>query len=99
MRELPVPDTGALRDEIIGWVGSVARSLSTRRNVALWRNMAATPEAGADSTKLDELPIGRRAREFEAMLNRAKKGAGKGHRSSWIFLSSYSPQSTSGRFS
>jgi AcrR family transcriptional regulator len=73
MRELPVPDTGSLRNDIIGWAASVARSLSTRRNVAMLRIMTAVPEPSKDSTDLNELPIGRRARELEAMLTRGKK--------------------------
>jgi AcrR family transcriptional regulator len=73
MRELPVPDTGSLREDLIGWAASVARSLGTRRNVALLRIMTAVPESGRGATNLDELPIGRRARELEAMLIRGRK--------------------------
>jgi AcrR family transcriptional regulator len=73
MRELPMPDTGSLRDDLIGWAASVARSLSTRRNVALLRIMTAMPEPGIASTDLSELPVGRRVRELEAMLLRGEK--------------------------
>jgi AcrR family transcriptional regulator len=73
MRELPVPDTGCLRDDITGWAASVARSLSTRRNVSLLQIMAAVPKPGLGATNLNELPIGRRVRELEAMLARGKK--------------------------
>lgn len=73
MRELPVPDTGSLRKDIVGWAAAVVRSLGTRRNVALLRIMTAVPEATNGSKDLDELPIGRRARELEAMLARGRK--------------------------
>lgn len=73
MREHPVPDTGSLREDLIGWAASVARSLSTRRNVALLRILTAVPESGSRSSNLSELPIGRRAHELEAMLLRGKR--------------------------
>jgi hypothetical protein len=37
------------------------------------RIMTAVPEPGTGSTDLNKLPIGRRARELEAMLTRGKK--------------------------
>jgi len=71
MRELPVPDTGSLREDLIGWGASAARGLSTRRSVSLLRIMAATPPSG--ETDLRKLPIARRLEELDAMLSRAKK--------------------------
>ncbi len=73
MRELPVPDTGSLRDDLIGWAASVARSLSTRRSVALLQIMVVVPRSGTGSKDFRNLPIWRRARELEAMLLRGKK--------------------------
>jgi AcrR family transcriptional regulator len=76
MRDNPVPDTGSMRADLIRWGNSVARSLSTRRNVALLRILTATPTAGAgasDVRGLRELPIGRRVVELEMVLARGRK--------------------------
>jgi AcrR family transcriptional regulator len=76
MRDNPVPDTGSVRGDLIRWGNSVARSLSTRRNVALLRILTATPTSGAgvsDVRGLRELPIGRRVVELEMVLARGKK--------------------------
>ena len=76
MRDNPVPDTGSVRDDLIRWGNSVARSLSTRRNIALLRILTATPTAsagGSDVRSLRELPIGPRVVELESVLARGKK--------------------------
>jgi AcrR family transcriptional regulator len=76
MRDNPVVDTGSVRGDLIRWGNSVARSLSTRRNIALLRILTATPTAGAgisDMRGLRELPIGRRVVELETLLARGKK--------------------------
>jgi len=71
MHELPVPDTGSLREDLIGWASAAARSLSNRRDLALLRIMTAVPAAGSAGDPRD-LPIGRRIGELEAMLARGK---------------------------
>jgi AcrR family transcriptional regulator len=76
MRDNPVQDTGSVRGDLIRWGNSVARSLSTRRNITLLRILTATPTAGAaasDMRSLRELPIGRRIVELETVLARGKK--------------------------
>jgi len=76
MRDHPVPDTGSVRGDLIRWGNSVARRLSTRRNIALLRILTATETAGAgvsDMRSLRELPIGRRVVELETVLARGKK--------------------------
>jgi AcrR family transcriptional regulator len=76
MRDNPVQDTGSVRGDLIRWGNSVARSLSTRRNITLLRILTATPIAGAavsDMRSLRELPIGRRIVELETVLARGKK--------------------------
>ena len=76
MRDNPVPDTGSVRGDLIRWGNSVARSLSTRRNITLLRILTATPTAGAavsDMRSLRELPIVRRIVELETVLARGKK--------------------------
>jgi AcrR family transcriptional regulator len=76
MRDNPIPDTGSVRGDLIRWGNSVARSLSTRRNITLLRILTATPAAGAaipDMRSLRDLPIGRRVVELETLLARGKK--------------------------
>jgi AcrR family transcriptional regulator len=70
MRELPVPDTGSLRGDLIGWASAAAHSLSNRRDIALLRIMTAAPASGAGDPH--DLPIGRRLGEVEAMLARGQ---------------------------
>lgn len=73
MRDLPIPDTGSLRGDLIGWASAAAQSLSSRRNIALLRIWAAAPMAGGSLDDLKALPTGRRITELEAMLQRARK--------------------------
>jgi AcrR family transcriptional regulator len=74
MRELPVPDTGSLRADLMGWATAAARSISTRRNVTLMRVMTAAPAQGVSTLReIRNLPIGRRMAELETMLARAAK--------------------------
>jgi AcrR family transcriptional regulator len=76
MRDNPVQDTGSVRGDLIRWGNSVARSISTRRNIALLRILTATPAAGAGVShlrNLRDLPIGRRVAELELVLARGKK--------------------------
>jgi len=76
MRDNPVQDTGSVRGDLIRWGNSVARSISTRRNIALLRILTATPAAGASVShlrNLRDLPIGRRVAELELVLARGKK--------------------------
>jgi AcrR family transcriptional regulator len=73
MREMPVPDTGTLRGDLIGWATTAARSLSKGGTVSMLRVMAATPETGSRTTDIHDLPIGRRVTELEAMLARGRK--------------------------
>jgi hypothetical protein len=71
MRELPVPDTGSLRGDLIGWAASAALSLTTPGDIALLRILTATPRPDATVTDLRDLPIGPRVAELQAMLARA----------------------------
>jgi AcrR family transcriptional regulator len=73
MREMPIPDTGALRGDLISWATKAARSLSEGGTVSMLRIMAAVPEGHAQATDIHDLPIGRRVAEIEAMLVRGKK--------------------------
>ena len=73
MREMPVPDTGTLRGDLIGWATTAAKSLSKGGTVSMLRIMTAAPERGSKTTDLRDLPIGQRVAELEAMLARGKK--------------------------
>ena len=73
MREMPVPDTGTLRGDLIGWATTAAKSLSKGGTVSMLRIMTAAPETAGKATDLRDLPIGRRVAELEAMLMRGKK--------------------------
>jgi AcrR family transcriptional regulator len=72
MQDLPVPDTGSLRGDLIGWASAAAHNLSDRQDLALFRILTAVPAAGASAEALRDLPIGRRIGELEAMLARGK---------------------------
>ena len=72
MQDLPVPDTGSLRGDLIGWASAAAHSLSNRQDLALFRILTAVPAAGASAEALLDLPIGRRIAELEAMLARGR---------------------------
>lgn len=71
MRAHPVPDTGTLRGDLIGWAASAAHGLSTREDVALLRILTASPRLDGAVTDLRDLAIGPRVVELEAMLERA----------------------------
>jgi hypothetical protein len=71
MRAYPVPDTGTLHGDLVGWAASAARSLSTRGNVALLRILTASPRVDGAVTDTNQLAIGPRVVELEAMLARA----------------------------
>ena len=72
MQDLPVPDTGSLRGDLIGWASAAAHSLSNRQDLALFRILTAVPATGVSAETLHDLPIGRRIGELEAMLARGR---------------------------
>ncbi|HTV29495.1 MAG TPA: TetR/AcrR family transcriptional regulator C-terminal ligand-binding domain-containing protein [Xanthobacteraceae bacterium] len=73
MRELPVPDTGTLRGDLVGWATAAAKSLSKGGTVSMLRVMAAVPATNGKMANLRDLPIGRRVAELDAMLARGRK--------------------------
>lgn len=66
-RDFPIPDTGSLRGDMLGWASAAARHLSERKNSMLLRIIA------ADAQSPRALPIEERSAELEAMLERARK--------------------------
>jgi AcrR family transcriptional regulator len=73
MREYPMPDTGSLRGDLVAWAKAAAASIGSRRNIALLRILTAVPLEGVRQNYVDNLPIGQRVKEIEAMLTRAAK--------------------------
>ena len=65
-RDFPIPDTGSLRGDMLGWASAAARHLSERKNSMLLRIIA------ADAQSPRALPIEQRGAELEAMLERAR---------------------------
>jgi AcrR family transcriptional regulator len=66
-RDFPIPDTGSLRGDMLGWASAAAKHLSERKNSMLLRIIA------ADAQSPRALPIEQRGAELEAMLERARK--------------------------
>lgn len=67
-RDFPIPDTGSLRGDMLGWASAAARHLSERRNSMLLRIIAADAQPSGERA----LPIGQRGKELEIMLERAR---------------------------
>ena len=73
MRDFPVPDTGTLRGDLVGWAGAAARSMSAKKNLALLRVLAATAQTAGDASQRARVSaIGRRGEELMVMLERAR---------------------------
>lgn len=73
MRDQPVPDTGSLREDLIGWAESVARMISTERDLSLLRTVALSSPGAGEETEMMNMPIGRRIAELHAMLERGRQ--------------------------
>jgi len=71
MQTYPVPDSGTLRGDLLGWANSAALSLATREDTALLRILTAAPRLDGTVTEPRDLPIGPRVVELETMLARA----------------------------
>jgi AcrR family transcriptional regulator len=72
MHDFPMPDSGSLRGDLIGWAASAARSLSGRKNHALLRILAVGAQTG-DKHRAERVgAIARRGVELSAVLERAR---------------------------
>jgi AcrR family transcriptional regulator len=71
--EFPMPDTGTLRGDLLGWAtNAIRRSLKGKKNLALLRILATTVQ-GDDAARAGRLnAIMRRGQELQALLERAK---------------------------
>jgi AcrR family transcriptional regulator len=73
MRDLPVPDTGSLRGDLMGWATQAAHSLNGKKNLALLRVLASSAHAGEEHRGERIVAVSRRGAEINAVLERAKK--------------------------
>jgi AcrR family transcriptional regulator len=67
-RDFPIPDTGTLRGDMLGWASAAARHMSERKTSMLLRVVA----AGTQSFPERALPIEQRSKDLEVMLERAR---------------------------
>jgi AcrR family transcriptional regulator len=65
-RDFPIPDTGSLKGDMLGWAGTAAKHLSERKTSLLLRVVTSMAPAGR------ALPIEARSKELEVMLERAR---------------------------
>jgi AcrR family transcriptional regulator len=72
MHDYPMPDTGSLRGDLLGWAGNVARSLSGPKDLALLRVLAATAQAGDKHYPRRVSAISRRGQDLLMVLERAE---------------------------
>jgi len=73
MRERPLPDTGSLRGDLLGWARPMAASLASRDGSSFFRAAIATSgPRGADGS-LRRAALKRRRQQLELMLKRARQ--------------------------
>ncbi len=70
IRDFPMPDTGTLRGDLLGWAMNAARDLSGEKNLALLRVLAAT--AGEKHRAERVTAVARRGQDLNVMLERAR---------------------------
>ncbi|MFT3905827.1 MAG: TetR/AcrR family transcriptional regulator C-terminal ligand-binding domain-containing protein [Steroidobacteraceae bacterium] len=73
VRALPVPDTGTLRGDLVGWAQAAASSLMSDRDVTMLRVMMSAPRTTTPFEDLRQLPVARRLDELQQMLERAQE--------------------------
>ena len=78
MREMPVPDTGTLRGDLIGWATTAARSLSKGGTVSMLRVMAAAPATGGRTTDDGKGQPQRRSRRSSVTASRRSTTRSRG---------------------
>lgn len=71
--EFPMPDTGSLRGDLLGWAtNAIRRGLKGKKNLALLRVLASTVQTD-DPARAERLnAVMRRGQELQALLERAK---------------------------
>lgn len=73
IREEPIPTAGSVRDNLVTWTMSIARSLGNQHSLSLLRVMTMTPQVAAEERDIMETPIGRRLEELDRMLDVGRK--------------------------
>ena len=77
MRDYPLPDTGALRDDLQAWAANIMRSLRDRPAATFFRLLISTAAAEGPAAVNRTRAIRRRRADLEKMLERAR---GRGER-------------------
>lgn len=72
MRDSPMPDTGTLRGDLLGWAMNGARSLSGKKDLALLRVLAATTQLNEELQQKRVIATARRGQELNVVLQRAQ---------------------------
>ena len=72
MRDFPMPNTGSLRGDLIGWAGAIARSLHEPKNSSLLRILATSLQTNEPGLRERVMAIARRGEELNLVLARAK---------------------------
>lgn len=72
MQDFPMPDTGTLRGDLLGWAMNGARSLSGKKDLALLRVLAATTQVSEEMQQKRVIATARRGQEMNIVLQRAQ---------------------------
>lgn len=72
MRDSPMPDTGTLHGDLLGWAMNGARSLSGKKDLALLRVLAATTQVDEELQQKRVIATARRGQELNVVLERAQ---------------------------
>jgi AcrR family transcriptional regulator len=72
MQDSPMPDTGTLRGDLLGWAMNGARSLSGKKDLALLRVLAATTQVDEELQQKRLIATARRGQELNVVLERAQ---------------------------
>jgi AcrR family transcriptional regulator len=73
MRDAPLPDTGALRGDLLTWAKSVATGLANPNSSVFVRVLLATAPTPETNAAARGAALARRGDEIEAMLKRARQ--------------------------
>jgi len=73
IRERPLPDTGSLRGDLLGWARPIAASLESREGSAFFRAAIATSTPRGADGSLRRAALQRRRQQLGLMLKRAQQ--------------------------
>jgi AcrR family transcriptional regulator len=72
MQDSPIPDTGTLRGDLLGWAVNAAHSLSGKKDLALLRVLAASTHISEEMQDKRVIATARRGQEMNVVLERAQ---------------------------